>query len=394
MMQPGHTYDVVIVGGGLVGSSCAIALAQQGIKVGLLDKRVLKAQELVDAPLDSRVYTITPGNAKWLKSLGVWERLDHNRISFIDDMEIWSDSDSEAEAEPTLEFSAYGTNLPHLAFVLEEQVLQTALWSALADTEVGVITGESVALEFGRENARLHLSSGMELQAGLIVAADGGNSTIRELAGISTQDYPYGQKGVVANFHTELPHENIARQWFTNNGVMAWLPLPGNQMSLVWSTKNAESLLAMESAELADAVAKAGAWRLGALSTITSAQSFPLALRTAESMVRPRVALIGDAAHQIHPLAGQGVNLGFRDVITLVETLTEKKTVEDIGGYMLLRRYERARKADLLEMQMLTHGLNLLFETDQSVVRSLRNWGMKALNDQSLLKRQLIGKAI
>ena len=394
MTQPDRIYDVLIVGGGLVGSSCAIALAQQGIKVGLVDKRVLKAGDLANAPIDSRVYTITPGNAEWLRSLGVWERLDHNSISTIDDMEIWSDLDAEARAEATLEFSAYGTNLPHLAFVLEEQVLQAALWSTLDDTEVERVTGESVALEVGAKSARLHLADGTELQASLIVAADGGNSAIRELADIATRNHPYEQRGIVANFQTELPHGNIARQWFTKNGVMAWLPLPGNRISLVWSTKNAEYLLAMESADLAEKVAEEGAHLLGALSTITSPQSFSLALRTAEPMVRPRVALVGDAAHQIHPLAGQGVNLGFRDVVTLVETFGQRKNVEDIGNYMLLRRYERARKADLLEMQVLTHGLNLLFESEQPMVRSLRNWGMKALNYQSLLKRQLVRQAI
>ncbi|HZV63073.1 MAG TPA: FAD-dependent oxidoreductase [Methylophilaceae bacterium] len=394
MTQPDHAHDVLIVGGGLVGSSCAIALAQQGIKVGLLDKRVLKDNEFQNIPLDSRVYTITPSNAEWLKSLSVWERLDPAQISIIDAMEIWSDLDAEARAEPTLEFSAYGTKLTHLAFVLEEQVLQAALWSALEDADVEVITGEGVALEIGEKNARLLLADGAELRAGLIVAADGGNSVVRALADIATRDFPYEQKGVVANFQTELPHGNIARQWFTNNGVMAWLPLSGNQISLVWSTKNAESLLTMESAELAEKVAEAGGGILGSLSTITPAQSFPLVLRTAESMVRPRMALVGDAAHQIHPLAGQGVNLGFRDVITLVETLRRRKTVEDIGHQGVLRRYERARKTDLLEMQALTHGLNLLFESDQPVVRSLRNWGMKALNHQSLLKRQLIRQAI
>lgn len=394
MMQPDHTFDVLIVGGGLVGSSCAIALARQGIKVGLLDKRMLKADDLVNAPLDSRVYTITPGNAEWLKSLQVWERLDYNRISAIDNMAIWSDLDAEVRSEPTLEFSAYGTKLPHLAFVLEEQVLQAALWSTLESAEVEMITGEIVALKVAANDARLHLADGVELLARLIVAADGGHSAVRQFADIAIQDHPYGQKGVIANFETELPHGNIARQWFTNNGVMAWLPLPGNQISLVWSTKNAEYLLAMESAELAEEVAEAGARILGALRMITSAYGFPLVMRTAEAMVKPRVALIGDAAHQIHPLAGQGVNLGFRDVITLIETLSQKKTVEDIGNFMLLRRYERARKTDLLEMQMLTHGLNLLFESDQPMVRSLRNWGMKTLNYQSFLKRQLVRQAI
>lgn len=396
MMRSDQIHDVLVVGGGLVGSSCAIALARAGLKVGLLDKRAVAPITDTGDVLDSRLYTITPGNAEWLESLGIWQRLDPQRISHIDDMEIWGDQDAETNAPPTLQFSTYGTGLLHLAYVLEEKVLRAALWSALSEAQIEVISGECVALEVGAKTALLRLENGFELQTRLVVAADGGNSVIRSLAGIATRNQPYGQQGVVANFETELPHRNIARQWFTAEGVMAWLPLPGNRISMVWSThtQHAAQLLGMDAAALAERVAVAGGKMLGAFRTVTPAQGFPLARQIADTLAKPRLVLVGDAAHQVHPLAGQGVNLGFRDVIALAEILTNRKQQEDVGGHMLLRRYERARKTDLLEMQLLTHGLHVLFESDQALAKALRNWGMRVLNNQSLLKRQLIGQAV
>lgn len=395
MMQQEIIYDVLVVGAGMVGSSCALALARQGYRVALLDKRVLSfADNAQDDHLDSRVYTITPGNAEWLGSLGVWGHLPPGRVAAIDEMEIWGDQDAEAGGRPSLEFSTSGTPLAHLAFVVEEKILQAALWTALQETDVDVITDEIVSFETGSKLAALRLASGGSLQTRLVAAADGGNSTVRSLAGILIRTHDYDQVGVVANFETELPHQNVAHQWFASGGVMAWLPLPGNRVSLVWSTAEASELLNMTADALAEKVAQAGGSVLGALKPLTPARSFPLVLQVTDAMVMPRLVLLGDAAHRIHPLAGQGVNLGFRDVISLTETLTKRKRQEDIGSHMLLRRYERARKVDLLEMQLLTHGLNWLFGSDPQILRQLRNWGMKVLDKQSFLKRQLVRQAV
>ncbi|HYG31590.1 MAG TPA: FAD-dependent oxidoreductase, partial [Methylophilaceae bacterium] len=170
MMPPEHSYDALVVGGGLVGASCAIALARCGLKVGLLDKRQAPAIAVANMQLDSRVYSITPANAAWLTSLGVWAKLDPERISTIDEMEIWGDADAQAKNEATLRFQADGIRVPHLAFVLEEQVLQTALQMVLDKLEVDIITGEAAALEIGSSDAHMQLADGLALQAKLVVA--------------------------------------------------------------------------------------------------------------------------------------------------------------------------------------------------------------------------------
>jgi ubiquinone biosynthesis UbiH/UbiF/VisC/COQ6 family hydroxylase len=254
----------------------------------------------------------------------------------------------------------------------------------------------AASVDWRSDQARVQLADGRHLSAKLIVAADGGSSWTRGQAGITAQAHEYEQMGVVANFETELPHQHIARQWFSADGVLAWLPLPGNRISIVWSTSNnhAEHLQGLEAEDLVAEVAEAGKKMLGNMRLITPAVAFPLALQTAQQLVKPRLVLIGDAAHLLHPLAGQGVNLGFRDAIALVQTLLGRKPMQDIGNMMLLRRYERARKTDMMAMQYMTHGLHSLFASQQPMVNKLRNWGLALTNRQVALKKYLIKQAI
>jgi 2-octaprenylphenol hydroxylase len=219
---------------------------------------------------------------------------------------------------------------------------------------------------------------------------------VRTQAGVGVNTRDYGQLAVVANFATGIPPRNIARQWFRKDGVLAWLPLPENRMSMVWSTDpaHARKLLAMPPAELGATVAEAGENLLGPLSLITPAAAFPLRLQNAEVMVKPRLALVGDAAHLVHPLAGQGVNLGFHDVIGLEETLNNRNVQADVGDYALLRRYERSRKMDISAMQITTTGLHALFGSDLPGAGRLRNLGMAFTNRQQWLKRRLMAHAM
>lgn len=390
------TVDAVVVGSGLVGTASTIALSRLGLSIALLDSKPFSAplDEAVNASLDNRIYTLTPGNADWLRSLGVWQNLDQERITPVDAMEIWGDRDAKSFTQPTLTFSAYEAGLPRLAYIVEEKIVQAALLQEAREADVELMTGRCVGLDIGEANAQLQLEDGRTLVARLVIGADGANSTIRQLAEIPVQHHHYDQTGIVANFEAEFAHGNVARQWFTSQGVMAWLPLPHNCISLVWSTRESESLLAMQESEFAARVEAATGHLLGRLETVTPAKGFSLSMKTAEALIAPRVVLVGDAAHQLHPLAGQGVNLGFRDVVDLTEILRQRKTYEDIGSFTVLRRYERARKTDMRSMQLATHGLNWLFESQLPFVGAIRNWGMKAVDYQSMLKRQIIKQAV
>jgi len=244
------------------------------------------------------------------------------------------------------------------------------------------------------------LDNQQTIESTLLLAADGANSWVRQQLDIGVKHKDYEQTAIVANFLTEKPHEHIARQWFTHDGmgrggVLAWLPLPENKISIVWSapTAHAEALMKLPLDVFANEVMRAGGSSLGAMSPIGKLASFPLILKQANQIVASSVILIGDAAHRVHPMAGQGVNLGFRDVIDLLDLLESKHTYQPINDKALLKQYARIRKVDLLNMVSLTNGLYHLFESSHSVVKHVRNWGLSATNQQAI-KKILIANAI
>jgi ubiquinone biosynthesis UbiH/UbiF/VisC/COQ6 family hydroxylase len=382
-------YDIVVVGAALVGASVALALAKQGFTVALVDRKS-PLVELANGEWDSRIYAISPGNADWFKGLGVWQRMNTERITPIAEMQIWGDANAEA-----LNFNAEDAFADNLGYILESSALQQAIWDELKTWDVDVMIGaEGISVELNEKEATLQLADGQQLKAKLMIAADGGNSWVRARAGLSQQKIIYEHVGVVANFEVELPHQHIAQQWFLDEGILAWLPLAGNRISMVFSTKHSQNLMALSPSELADHVAQAGGNALGKMHCITPAVAFPLVKQNASAMIANRLALLGDSAHQVHPMAGQGVNLGFRDVVGLAQVLAERNPLADIGDRFVLRRYERARKADVLAMQALTHGLYGAFDSKQALVRSLRNWGLGLPNQHPILKRALMKQAL
>ncbi|HQR59938.1 MAG TPA: UbiH/UbiF family hydroxylase [Methylophilaceae bacterium] len=391
-MNPGHEFDVLVVGGGLVGAACALALGQGGLRVGLLESAAPLALPRDDS-WDSRIYAVTPGNVSWLRGMGTWDTLEAARIAPIHRMEVWGD-----DGHSKLEFDAYESGAAELGVIAESRLMLDGLWRQLqACGRVELLCpARPAALEIGADAAVLTLEDGRMLHAKLLVGADGAQSWVRQQAGIEplfARDY--GQWGVVANFACEKPHGNVARQWFSKDGILAWLPLPGDRISMVWSTPepHARELLALEAQALCAAVAEAGGMALGALQLLTPAAGFPLKLQYNESLIRPRLALIGDAAHRVHPLAGQGVNLGFRDAATLVDTIMADHG-RDPGDWLLLRRYERSRKSDILSMQVVTDGLQRLFNNDLPGLGTLRNSGLAAVNRSGWLKKQLMAQAM
>jgi ubiquinone biosynthesis UbiH/UbiF/VisC/COQ6 family hydroxylase len=252
------------------------------------------------------------------------------------------------------------------------------------------------ALAFEPDAAQLTLDDGRRLSARLVVAADGADSWTRAAAGIDVRFDPYDQLGVVANFTVEQPHRGTAFQWFREDGVLAWLPLPGNRISMVWSAPedHGRALMALDPARLCARVAEAGAYRLGALELITAQAGFPLRLMRAPQAVAPRLALIGDAAHTIHPLSGHGINLGFQDAQVLANVLCDKPGPVDCGDLALLRRYERARKEEVVTLQTVTDTLHDLFRPATGPLVRMRNFGLNLTNALPVVKDLLVRYAL
>ena len=385
--------DVIIVGGGLVGASLALALRAARLRVALVEAHVLRPY-LQDISWGQRIYAISPGSAALLESCGAWQRLDSARISRVEDMRIFGD-----DAASELDFSAYETGLRELAFIVEGRALQRALWEALqAEPQVErIVPASCSALAVTAEAAELSLKNGRKLRAQLIVGADGADSWVRTQAGFEIMLRPYHQSAVVANFSTAQPHHGTAFQWFRRDGVLALLPLPGARISMVWSTteSHAAHLLALAPEVLAAEVAAASGDMLGALQMITPAAMLPLYLQRARHFVAPRIALVGDAAHTVHPLAGQGVNLGFRDARELAKVLAQRGAQNDCGIYHLLRRYERARHEDVVATQFTTDTLQRLFNREpRSWMAAARNFGLRLTNRGAWLKSLLVRHAV
>lgn len=386
----GRDFDVIVVGGGLVGAACALALDAAGLSVALVEGQAPKPLP-EDAGWDTRIYAVSPGSARFLGRLGVWSRLDPARLAPVSAMHVRGD-----DGRSLITFSAYEAGVAELAFIVESVRLEHALAGALAASRVRMFRPATPAsMTLGPQAAHLALADGQALSAALVVGADGARSWVRAQAGIPFRDKDYRQLGVVANFECEKPHGGIARQWFRQDGILAWLPLPGNRLSMVWSTsvEHARALLSAPAGELAARVEEAGGGLLGRLCLITPAAGFPLHLIQVERVVAPRLALIGDAAHQVHPLAGQGVNLGFGDAEVLARVLAGRGP-RDPGDLLLLRRYERARREDVIAMQAVTDGLKELFGHPAALVAAVRNLGLALTERAGPLKRQLVHHAL
>ena len=372
-----------------MGAGFALSLRNSGLRLALLETREPAWAKQI--AWDNRIYALSPGTAAFLNECDVWQRLDSARITPITEMRVYGD-----DGASQLDFSAYDCGLPELAFTAENRLLQQVMWRQFGEQQnlTLICPGEHEAIEWSSGQISLRLKDGTRIDAKLLVGADGGDSLVREQAGIQARLHPYRQLAVVANFEAEKPHRNIAYQWFRQDGVLAYLPLPDQRISIVWSTseEHAQSLLALEQEQFCNEVAQGGHHTLGDLRIITPCATFPLKLLRVERLVSPRVALIGDAAHVVHPLAGQGVNLGFQDARVLTETLLTRGVQTDCGDYRLLRRYERSRKEDILAMQLATHGLQRLFSNPW--LSGLRNFGLRLTNGIPQIKGFLVQRAL
>jgi 2-polyprenylphenol 6-hydroxylase len=339
---------------------------------------------------DARIYAISPANVDFLEKIGAWRHFDAGRMAPIRGMEIFGDAGGR------LDFSAFDTGVSELGWILESSLMACELWeSAKRQGNLSIFCpGRPASLEFRHDASVLRLEDGAALSARLLVGADGRDSWVRQSAGLAAINTPYGEKGVVANFSCARPHRNIARQWFADNAVLAYLPLPGNRISIVWSTPDAQAdeLCALPPELLCDRVAEAGQYALGDLGLLTPAAAFPLRLMRVPQIVAPRLALVGDAAHGIHPLSGHGINLGFQDARELAALLGAAQPWHDIGDELFLQRYQRARREEILLMQSTTDGLRRLFRA--ASLSPWRNFGLSMTNGLPFIKNTLVRYAL
>ncbi len=387
--------QIVIVGGGPVGLAFALAATRlSGVDVTIIEKNPfpetkISAMTTVDSPrFDHRVYALSPSSVTFLTELEVWQEMPTRRCTPIDTMRVFSDSETAA----VLPAFTFDEGVP-LAHIIELQSLLAAMVAKVVASNIRVIIGDEVLeikpADANQAGQKITLASGEVICATLLVGADGRASQVRRSANIDAIEKDYGSDAIVANFHAEIAHGNMARQWFSNDGVMAYLPLPQNQISIVWSTShtNAQHWQAMGDDEFCAAVGSAGHHSLGKLTLAGRRDALALKRIQALQWVRPGLALMGDAAHAIHPLAGQGVNLGFGDARQLVAELADRSALSSVGDLAVLRRYARKRIESAALMAGTTDYLQGLFNRNDAVAKWLRRDGFMWFDRISVLKR-------
>lgn len=393
MSQPSIDYDVCIVGSGLVGMTLAVALAQERFNVALLDTQSLPQADLNQT--DIRTYAITRASERIFQKLNVWSAMEALRVSPFRQMFVW-----DANGTGEVAFDSAQLHEPVLGHIVEQQVMQTALQQQI-DQQDRITVLRPVKLQrFSIEpfHVNVVLQNNTMLSARLLVGAEGAHSVTRQWAGIALKTHDYAQQGLVGTVHTEQPHQETAWQRFLDDGILAFLPLSDpHQCSIVWSTATpkAQTLLYADKADFLSELSEAFAYKLGAVVDVETRAAFGLQRRHAMQYVQPRFALIGDAAHTVHPLAGQGVNLGLLDAAALAEVVRKaQRSNEDIGLYNVLRRYERWRKGDNYLTQATMDGFKLLFGNQWEMVRWVRNTGLEWVNNMPLLKQPLMQYAM
>lgn len=387
--------DVAIIGAGLVGLAAAVAMQQAGQSVAIVDAKTPANIQLAENTWDTRIYAISPRNAAWLRELGVWQDLNPARIGHMQAMEIFGDT-----TLAPIHLLADDVNADDLGFIVEAGALSQALLKQVESLGIQrLFNAPCKTIQTAENSTTLTLENGQVITSTLLIAADSSQSWVRQQLNLPLRHKSYQQSAIVANFIVEKSHGNIARQWFSilegKNSILAWLPLPDNTISIVWSvsTKVAETLLLLNDDEFTEKVQNAGGAVLGDLNLIGARAVFPLVMQKADDYTQQSVVFMGDAAHKIHPMAGQGVNLGFRDVMDFMHILKNKNPYQAVNDASLLKSYARKRKVDMLNMLLLTDGLYQLFESQNKVIKKVRHWGMSATN-LKVIKKMLVENAI
>lgn len=400
-------YDIIIVGAGLVGATLAASIAtqqcNQHLSIAIVDPSAapsIPKLNLEPPRFDPRVVALTQHSINVFKSIGAWSSVESMRACPYQFMRVWDD-----EGTGEISFDAQELAEDKLGVIVENSLLLSAVLAVLAEQEnITLLRGHSV-IQLGSDNddstiKNITLSNGQVLSASLVIAADGAHSKIRELAGMPLRSWSYDQKAIVTTVKTQKPHQDTAWQNFLVTGPLAFLPLDHSSKqyeSIVWSADNdeADRLMSLHDEEFKVELARAFEYRLGDIEHTDKRFCFPLMQRHALDYIAPQIALVGDAAHTIHPLAGQGVNLGLLDAKALSSEISRaSERALALSDESILRRYQRARKRNNVELMALMESFKRLFGTKNLTVRLLRNTGIKQLNKLTPIKNWLAKKAM
>jgi len=382
-------FDVIIVGGGMIGLSLVVELSKKmNLSVAIIDPN--DCNPTINDSFHTRVSAITPSTQDFLSSINVWDKIQ--RKKGFSATKVW-DQNSHGH----LNFYAKDEGIEYLGYIVENDLIQSALFNAIDQSKVSMINAKLVGFTKTDIGYTVNLENGESHSCKLLVGADGSQSKVRDLAEIQVTEHDYQQKAIIANIVSEKPLMNTTWQRFLSDSILAILPLSNHQASIVWSCKEAlaNELEAKDKTIFNKMLSEASEYQFGVLELESSKKSFPLVSRTAKEYVRANLALIGDAAHNIHPLAGQGANLGFSDVIELSKQLVENND-KLLGDFHVLRKYARARRLDNEMMSKTMTGLDWIYKENNEPLRWLRGYGMNLIDETPILKsffqRQALGK--
>ncbi|SHA02697.1 2-octaprenyl-3-methyl-6-methoxy-1,4-benzoquinol hydroxylase [Bathymodiolus thermophilus thioautotrophic gill symbiont] len=370
-------FDIIIVGGGMVGQAFALSMAKQDLTIAIIEPN--NPTPDIQKNFHTRVSAITPTSEVFLRHIGVWDLIQRKHI--FTDTKVWDEN-----SHGSLDFSTADDDSEYLGHIVENDCIQSAMHSALSSTKVVFINAKLDSINKTAQGYQLHLDNEQLLQCTLLIGADGARSRVRNLADIKFTETNYQQQAIVCNIHSEKGFNKATWQRFLSNSIIALLPLSENEASIVWSAKNplADELLALPPIAFAERLSASVEYRFGHFKILSDIAAFPLIERSAKDYVKENLALIGDAAHNIHPLAGQGVNLGFSDVNELSKQLNSSN--QSLGDYNTLRSYARSRRLDNELMAKTMTGLNWIYKENSEPMRWLRGFGMNLINENPTLK--------
>lgn len=384
--------EIIVIGAGMVGAAAALSLARSGFQVTLIEAGEIPQWSAERYSL--RVSAISASSEQLLDDIGVWQEIVKCRVSPYEHMHVW-----DAGGSGQLDFDAADSGLPGLGYIVENDLINATLIEHIEkQSNISMITGSRLdAIAWRKNIVQIRLDNGEEIRGELLIAADGGRSKVRELCGINSNVYDYQQTGIVARVQTSLPHQHTAWQRFLATGPLAFLPLADGSCSIVWSVDQglAAELLDIDEAAFCRRLEQAFEHRLGNVELLSQRAGFPLMMANAESYSTERVVLLGDAAHRVHPLAGQGVNLGFQDVSELCPLLLEAVAQgRALADPMYLRKYARRRRAEASLMLAGMDGIKRLFASQQGLVCQSRNIAIDLINQLPVVKEFFVNRAL